>query len=150
MRIISHRGNLNGPDKETENSPEQIDKVIAAGFDVEIDLWYNKNNYFLGHDGPDYEINIVWLTERASQLWIHCKNGLALEKMSATKNLNYFWHQGDEYTLTSKKYAWVYPGKKLLLNSVCVLPEIKFIDGFLDDCYAICTDYPESYKEKFV
>jgi hypothetical protein len=150
MKIISHRGNSNGPNTDTENTPEQIDKMISAGFDVEIDLWYNNSKYYLGHDNSQYEISIGWLTKRANHLWIHCKNPSALEKMSATKNLNYFWHQEDKYTITSKRYIWGYPGEKLLLNSICVLPEQKVLDGFLNDCYAICTDYPESYREKFI
>ena len=38
MIIISHRGNLDGPDKERENNPHFIDDCITKGFDVEIDL----------------------------------------------------------------------------------------------------------------
>ena len=41
MKLIAHRGNINGPNPETENTVNQIDKCIEEGYDVEIDLWYN-------------------------------------------------------------------------------------------------------------
>ena len=34
MRVIAHRANLNGPDKENENSPAQILRAIDSGLDV--------------------------------------------------------------------------------------------------------------------
>jgi hypothetical protein len=36
---------------------------------------------------------------------------------------NFFWHQNDDYTLTSKGYPWVYPGKMVPSNGIFVLPE---------------------------
>lgn len=50
MKIISHRGNLNGPNKQTENTIESIKLAINLGFDVEIDVWYIDNILYLGHD----------------------------------------------------------------------------------------------------
>lgn len=46
MKIISHRGNLNGPSPKTENTPEQIDFALKKGFDVEIDLWKINDKFF--------------------------------------------------------------------------------------------------------
>jgi glycerophosphoryl diester phosphodiesterase len=39
MKLIAHRGLTDGPNKDLENSPEQILKAIDQGFDCEIDLW---------------------------------------------------------------------------------------------------------------
>ena len=39
MKIISHRGNLNGPNKNLENRLDTIEKAIQLGFDVEVDIW---------------------------------------------------------------------------------------------------------------
>ena len=41
MKLISHRGNLNGRIPERENHPDYIDEAIEAGYDVEIDIWLN-------------------------------------------------------------------------------------------------------------
>ena len=62
---------------------------------------------------------------------------------------NYFWHQNDDYTLTSKNNIWSYPGKIYTNNNVIVMPEwynrnwdtLKVVN-----CYGICTDYPEKLK----
>ena len=57
MKIIAHRGNLNGPDPETENTPNQILKAIDAGFEVEVDMWFHgQNRLMLGHDRPTTHI----------------------------------------------------------------------------------------------
>ena len=52
MRIISHRGCLDGPDPSIENNLNQIDSAIKYSFDVEIDLWMLNNDLFLGHNEP--------------------------------------------------------------------------------------------------
>jgi hypothetical protein len=74
MIIISHRANLNGPDKQSENNPEQIKKVISEGFNVEIDLWKQDDRIYLGHDSPEILINDSFLFDISNSLWIHCKN----------------------------------------------------------------------------
>ncbi len=86
MKIIAHRGNLNGPNFLTENSPDQINLCISKGYDVEIDVWYIDENFYLGHDKPIYKISFSYLLERKEWLWIHCKNQDALYKFN---NLGY-------------------------------------------------------------
>ena len=56
MLLISHRGNLSGPNKNLENNPEHILTVIKK-YNVEIDLWCKNGKLFLGHDEPRYQIN---------------------------------------------------------------------------------------------
>ena len=38
MILISHRGNINGPNPEMENNPEYIQKALDLGYDVEVDV----------------------------------------------------------------------------------------------------------------
>ena len=47
-------------------------------------------------------------------------------------------------TLTSNGYFWTFPGKKLLKNSICVLPEKT--DYKEINCAGICSDFIEKYK----
>ena len=58
---------------------------------------------------------------------------------------NYFWHETDTLTLTSKGYIWVYPGKQIVKNSIAVLPEI-FNDN-ISECVGICSDNIKNYKK---
>jgi hypothetical protein len=143
MKLISHRGNINGKIIEAENRPDYIDDTIRLGYDVEIDLWVVDGKIYLGHDSFQYEINDEWLNERIDKLWIHCKN---VESLNWIKNtpLHYFWHENDTLTLTSKNYIWVYPGKQPIVGSIAVMPEI-----FNDDvskCLGICSDFIQNYK----
>jgi hypothetical protein len=67
-----------------------------------------------------------------------------MELMQDHKKLNYFWHDKDDMTLTSHGYAWVYPGKQPVKNSIAVLPEIN--NEKTDGCIGVCSDIIESYK----
>jgi hypothetical protein len=148
MIIISHRGNLLGPNPSKENSPAYIDDALRAGFHVEIDLRVIDGKYFLGHDGPEYEIDPSWLSdgERSSFLYIHCKNVAAVEAMTDSHVLfNYFWHESDKLTLTSLRDIWVFPGNQPIEGSIAVMPEIHKDD--VSKCFGICTDYPIDYAE---
>ena len=144
MLLISHRGNTDGPSPE-ENKPIQIEKVIKKGFNVEVDLWCQDDSLFLGHDKPEYKINFKWLLSYKDKLWIHCKNLYALEKMLDT-NLNYFWHQEDDFTLTSHRFIWTFPNKLLSEKSIAVMPEnSNYSHEDIEKCAGICTDYVFRY-----
>jgi hypothetical protein len=39
MKLIAHRGLVNGPHKQFENQPHIVKTALEAGFDCEIDLW---------------------------------------------------------------------------------------------------------------
>ena len=140
MKYIAHRGLLNGPDPEKENTPEQITLALAEGFDVEVDVWWTNGHWWLGHDEPKHQTSLSFL--RTKGLWIHCKNTEALARLSDTR-LHYFWHQTDCYTLTSKAVPWVYPGKHLFENAVCVMPEetMDLSETKHLKVYGICSDY---------
>jgi len=138
MILISHRGNISGRKEEEENNPEYILNAIDSGFDVEIDLWA-KDKLYLGHDEPQYECPIKFLTQNFRKLWIHCKNLEALEILVNFKTLNFFWHQNDDFTLTSKKFIWTYPGKFVCNRSVLVIDDARTYSGPI--CFGLCSDF---------
>lgn len=149
MKFIAHRGNLTGSNPIRENSIDYIEEAISAGFDVEIDLRVEDNECYLGHDDPQYFVTLEWLRKYKDVLWIHCKNREALEKLSSSAvEFNYFWHETDCYTLTSKGIGWVYPGKQSYSNSVVVMPEtVDLCDEYINEVYGICTDKVIYYKD---
>ena len=122
MILISHRGNLNGKSNK-ENRPGYIHKAIGQNFDVEIDVWYIDDAFWLGHDIPQYKVLEGFLEH--PNLWCHAKNIDALNRMVENGLIHCFWHQEDDVTLTSEGYLWTYPGKDLTKNSIVVLPETK-------------------------
>jgi hypothetical protein len=146
MILISHRGNINGPIFEAENKPEYIDDTIRLGYEVEIDIWIIEGILFLGHDEPQYGITLDWLNKRKDKLWIHCKNIEAIEFFNTLLGTyNYFWHQEDTVTLTSKNFIWAYPGKQPIKESIAVMPEIYKEN--ITQCIGICSDYISNYKQ---
>jgi len=149
MKLIAHRGLTEGPDKQLENQPGQILQAIDQGFDCEIDLWVVNSELVLGHDEPQYNINRNFLIEYGSNLWIHAKNLSALRWLTDEPQLNFFWHQNDDFVLTSKGYIWTYPGKELTTQSIMVLPEWDYpqLEQFImPNCYGICSDFVKKIK----
>lgn len=146
MKLISHRGNIDGKFESLENEPTYIDNAIKEGFEVEIDVWCENGVLFLGHDNPQYMVNFNWFHDRVNKIWIHCKNIEAVEFFSAQEYAyNYFWHQNDTLTLTSLNYIWASPNKQPISNSIAVMPEINNDD--ISKCIGICSDYIKNYKK---
>ena len=144
MLLISHRGNTVGPDPENENRPEYIKSALSQGFNVEIDAWFIVGKWFLGHDTPQHETDLNFLSR--NNLWVHCKNYATLQKMTSVgRGINYFYHTNEDYVLTSKNYIWAYPGKFGGANTICVLPDWYNtpVEGFA----GICSDFIESYRD---
>jgi len=146
MKLISHRGNINGRHKIHENSPVTTQSVLDKGYDVEIDVWLVDGILFLGHDEPQYEISDEWLEKRYDNIWIHCKNIKALELFNALRSYHYFWHEEDTLTLTSKGVVWAYPGKQPIKGSIAVMPERSSDDVSI--CIGICSDIIKKYKDE--
>ena len=104
MILISHRGNISGKDKTSENNPKYILNALNLGYEAEVDVWEYKEKLYLGHDEPSYLLDKEILVNK-SRLWVHAKNLNALEIVRKF-NLHYFWHQEDDITITSKGYWW--------------------------------------------
>lgn len=146
MKFISHRGNLTGSNSNLENHPDTIRKCLNLGFDVEIDVWAIDKKFFLGHDQPQHEVDLKFLRQKG--LWCHAKNQHALQAMMLENDIHCFWHQEDDYTITSKGVVWCFPGKLLPVNSVCVMPEkASYSRKEISQCIGICSDYIELYEE---
>jgi hypothetical protein len=144
MILISHRGNIDGKILEKENHPNYIDATLGSGYDVEVDVWYIDGKIMLGHDNPQYEVNLRWFTDRINKLWIHCKNMESLIYFrDCGYDINYFWHQTDDVIITSKDFLWAHPGKQPINNSIAVLPEL-FNDD-IKECIGVCSDFIIKY-----
>lgn len=145
MIYIAHRGHTHGVKKQKENEPEYIMDALKMGFDCEIDAWFINGSWRLGHDTPQYSISLDFLYTPG--LWVHCKNVAALSRLIKT-DINAFWHQEDDYTLTTKGYIWCYPGKMIDIpdKAICVKPEIHDTDW--NQFSGVCSDYVGYYRDQ--
>tara|TARA_B100001175_G_scaffold313267_1_gene320579 strand:+ start:57 stop:494 length:438 start_codon:yes stop_codon:yes gene_type:complete len=142
MILISHRGNISGKNTDLENSPEYINSALKMKYNVEIDIFYFKKDFYLGHDKPTYKIKKNFLKNK--NLWIHAKNFEALSMLKGNAH-NFFWHENDQYTLTNRGYIWTYPGRYLGPQSIAVSLNKKKI---AKNIYGICSDYVDFYRSK--
>lgn len=154
MIWISHRGNINGPQPDRENTVAYITEALQCGFHVEIDVWYIDGIFYLGHDGPAHPITRYFLQNQ--QLWCHAKNIEALYEMLNMSRVRCFSHDNDDAVLTTDNYIWTFPGKKLTLKSIYVMPEKDIASeeeiiakARLFKITGICSDYVQNLQEKY-
>lgn len=142
MIKIAHRGNINGPKPELENTEQYLLSAIEAGFDVEADVWMMSGTFFLGHDSPLNETSLEFLKSINTKAWFHCKNLDALYAMRCQGFKNYFWHQNDDYSLTNHNFIWTFPGKSYGDNSIVVDLGEGSVHKY-EEAYGVCGDYLE-------
>jgi len=145
--FISHRGNLHGSVPSRENAPDYIDEAIRAGYIVEVDVRLVENDFYLGHDFPQYKVDWKWLEARHKRLLLHLKDFSALTAVSSNfSHWHYFCHENDRYTFTNHGILWLHD-LSLTPNWNTILPLISH--DLLETCkdksvYAICSDYVTS------
>jgi len=130
MVIIAHRGNILGPNLEAENTVDHIRVALKNGFHVEVDVRYHDGQLWLGHDQLGESVPVEFLDN--PHIWCHAKNLAALTYL-IEQNIHVFWHDKDEYTLTSRGYIWT--GS-----------EVYESRNGQSRVYAVCTDFPVSAR----
>tara|TARA_B100000212_G_scaffold342432_1_gene329551 strand:+ start:8103 stop:8564 length:462 start_codon:yes stop_codon:yes gene_type:complete len=153
MLLIAHRGNLKGPNPSKENHPDYLKKAIDKGYNVEADLWFIDNTWVLGHDNPEYEISFDFINNFHMQTycWYHTKNLEALQELSLGqkyRDWKYFWHDQDDYTLTSNKKIWTFPKKDVTLNCIIVCQNKKDTKEMIKKkIFGVCSDFVDEVKK---
>ncbi len=120
MIKIAHRGNFHGRDAARENTISYIEEAIAAGYDVEIDVWLIGTIWHLGHDFPGEVIDRAFM-ER-SNVWVHAKNLVGYVSLYNNPKIHVFWHDKDDFVYTSKGIKWAKTGI-VTHDGVVVMPE---------------------------
>jgi len=163
VRIISHRGNLIGPDSERENTIEAIEKALSLGYDVEIDIWYVAGSYWLGHDKPErkFDLNKLYEWCKKRNIYLHCKDHYSLlmylkDKANMISNVYPFFHQEDPCILLRDDIVWVHREcvggfQSMPEKCIAVLPKCKNLVDIANDLvltkfFGVCTDYPEDVR----
>lgn len=113
----------------SEGRPEEVH--------CDMELW-------LGHDEPQYQIPLSFLTINEDRLWCHAKNFQALTFL-VQHGFHTFSHDKDTHVLTSRGVIWAYVGKEIDQNTICVMPERTPPNTYsnidLRRVKGICTDY---------
>lgn len=142
MILISHRGNINGPNLQRENEPLYIMEALEKRFHVEVDVWWKDGGFWLGHDYPQYKIKREFLQKK--KLWCHAKNIDAFYQMVDDEKIHCFSHDKDEVALTTKGYFWSSFENQMTNRSICVMPPDS--RDLPKDIAGVCSDYVGVYK----
>lgn len=143
MLKIAHRGNFQGQNRELENSFSYLEAALDSEYHIEVDIRYLDNNWWLGHDEPDYKVTEQQLDRLPwTRTWYHAKNFGALELL-AQRGLNVFAHDNDKFALTSRGFYWTalreYENKNMVVMvsnpTPKILQELK-----TRNVYGICCD----------
>jgi hypothetical protein len=164
MNIISHRGNLTGPNHRSENTESYLIQALNKSFDIEFDVWYTENKFWLGHDFPvnvfSLDTLVYWSSKYFDRkFYVHCKNILALENIVKLEKVNIipFFHDSDQCILLKTGKIWVHPKAVHNVfdktNSIAVVSSCKKLNCDVElnldfsDFYGVCTDYPSVVLE---
>ena len=144
MILISHRGNISGPNPECENEPNYLIEALDKGFGIESDVWFLDNNrWYFGHDHPQYPVVMHKFIEKAgTRALFHCKNPAAINEFKRTfPFVDFFWHENDRFALTSHNQIIIHPKAPLIPGGICMMPECREDSIGLDQCVGACSDY---------
>jgi hypothetical protein len=86
-----------------------------------------------------------YLVTLKTRLWIHCKNLQASTELYRYRGFNYFFHDKDDYVLTSQGNVWTYPKPQNVFSYNQVLldfyPNVDFEKYKLLGIHGVCVDY---------
>ena len=141
MILISHRGNIDGPNVKMENDPRYIENTLGKGFNVEVDVWSKGSDFFLGHDKPEHQVSEMFL--RHGSIWCHAKDIKTFYKLIDI-GAHCFSHNQDEVALTTKGYLWSSYENQMTDKSICVMPPSS--RDLPKNIAGVCSDYIGHYK----
>ena len=141
---IAHRGLIDGPNHEAENSITKITEWCYQGHASEIDIWWHQEAFWIGHDEPREPVSPEFL--RSEYLWIHAKNTTGfyyLQKLSNEKGwgLRIFYHTDEDYVLTTTGDTIIYPGLPDIEGWTYMMPEMASGAVVPSISSKICSDY---------
>jgi hypothetical protein len=147
MKLISHRGNIDGLNPDRENSPEYILEALSLGYDVEVDVRENNDELYLGHDYCQYKINIDWIKKYEPNLWIHAKDINSVNLLIGQK-LKMFFHEKESHTIIhNTNLIWSHNINEATKNSIIPLLDLDTLNKFKDlPVYGICSDFVKLIK----
>ena len=141
--IISHLGNINGPEPERENTFSYIQAARKAGWHVCMRVIFRYGKFLLPHANGYDVIQPAFL---ARQHYWSC--ALSPETVDALCEINAhcFLAAAEHPTLTSAQFVWTPPPHYLTPRAIALFPEAG-PENWLStsEPAGVCSDYPAQY-----
>lgn len=148
MRIISHRGNVDGPGSQCELV--NVESAFAAGFDVEVDVRLLNNTLYVGHDAPIYPLPDAWFQPNLiDRIWFHAKD-IDAHRVMLGLGVKTFMHDDEPWVMVGD-LKWHHPRLNPTLsfqNDDIALDVVGFprLNPASRGMYAVCTDWPLAWR----
>ena len=154
MKLISYRGNINGPNPELENTIPYINDAIAEGYVVAVDVWLADGKLYLSVGRPHvvsstsrsrgyrvgppyYEVSESYLEN--SMILARARTPDTLVRLAKNGRVHCF-HTNKQSAVTSQGFLWTTrdaTGPNVLRVSLEGDP--------VSPCYAVCSSYIRNY-----
>lgn len=142
MKLISHRGNLDGAIPELENRPDYL-LAASENFSVEVDVWYRDGKFYTGHDLAQYEVDQYFLQNK--KFLLHAKDVDSFLALIRLPHLEIFYQEENFISCTTKGRV-VFHEKiqnENLDRQNFILVDINGTRAEYGSNYSILTDYPK-------
>ncbi len=155
MKIISHRGNIDGPGSDCER--DRVEMAIDAGFYVELDVRRAFNELMIGHDKLLYKLPVDWIRKPlADRFWFHAKDVATFNELGAL-GLRVFMHTDEPFAVVfPERLKWIHPVHNPVVYDRFTVKDVAVdvagyprldVTSVTHSPYAICTDWPNQWKD---
>lgn len=150
MKLIAHRGNINGPNPDKENTISYINSALNSGFDVEVDVSMNNGDLYLGHDNLQEKIQLRYLMNK--RIWVHCKTPDTFIELSKHTHINSFYQEDDLICRTQLGFFWHHSDYSDHLSDKSIIVSLEYNDKLLNlghTVHGICSDYVIDFSKAY-
>lgn len=108
MIIVAHRGNYHSKDEANENSSDYIASALEdLDIYVEADIWYQYGSFYLGHDEPTEQIDLLNLFEQhKNRMFLHAKNMDAAVRACDLGFMAFMHDNEPKVKIANSEYEW--------------------------------------------
>lgn len=140
--IISYLGNINGRNPAEENKRAYIEKALAAGWHVCVDVVFHYGTFVLPYNGGFHTMPPAMLSKQ--RIWCCAHDPVTLDALCNVGAHAFL--VSDTPTLTSAQFVWTPAGVELTPRSIACFPE-DAPAGWLDSAEpaGLCSNSPALY-----
>jgi hypothetical protein len=140
--IISHLGNIDGPNPQQENKLSYVEAALKAGWHVCVDVVFHYGTFILPYDGGFNSVSPGFLSKQ--RVWCRAHDPDTLDALCNINAHSFLATQG--LALTSSQFVWTLPGHVLTPRSIAVHPEAADRDWLPQfEPAGLCSDVPARY-----
>tara|TARA_Y100000310_G_C20398109_1_gene676087 strand:+ start:96 stop:782 length:687 start_codon:yes stop_codon:yes gene_type:complete len=153
MKLISYRGNINGPNPEVENTIPYINDALTEGYAVSVDVWLSRGELYLCTKRPQlpgssrsrgyrtgppyYKVSEQYLEN--NMILVQAGTPETLARLAKNGRIHCFY-VSEETAVTSRGLLWT--TKDISGSNVL---RVNLEGSPMPPCYAVCSNHIRNY-----